>query len=121
MIVAGLGFRKDAGIDSLRDALRAVGGESAQAFATAEDKAGAAVILALAAEYNLPLFAIAAESLRNQITLTQSARVHALYGTGSLAEAAALAAAGPGAQLRGPRVTSQDGRATAALAERSPT
>ncbi|PTE19863.1 precorrin methylase, partial [Cereibacter changlensis JA139] len=32
-------------------------------------------------------------------------------------EAAALAAAGPGARLLGPRVTSADGRATAAIAE----
>ncbi|MDZ4391956.1 cobalamin biosynthesis protein [Cypionkella sp.] len=119
MIVAGLGFRKDAGIESLRDALRAAGGDNAHALATAEDKAAAAVIQALAAELALPLHAIPVESLRNQPTLTQSARVQARYGTGSLAEAAALAAAGPGARLLGPRVTSQDGRATAALAERN--
>lgn len=119
MIVAGLGFRKDAGIDSLRDALRAAGGGRVQALATAADKADAAVMQAFAAEMALPVHAIALEHLRNQPTLTQSARVRALYGTGSLAEAAALAAAGPGARLLGPRVTSQDGKATAALAERS--
>ncbi len=120
MIVAGLGFRKDAGIDSLRDALARIGGHAAQALATAADKADAAVIQALAAERNLPLHAISLENLRNQLTLTQSARVQARYNTGSLAEAAALAAAGPGARLLGARVTSQDGMATAALAERSP-
>ena len=120
MIVAGLGFRKDAGIDSLRDALRAAGGHVVQALATAEDKAEAPVIQALAAERNLPLHAIPLATLKNQLTLSQSARVQARYGTGSLAEAAALAAAGPGARLLGPRVTSQDGKATAALAERSP-
>ena len=119
MIVAGLGFRKDAGIDSLRDALRAAGGEKTQALATAEDKAGSPVIQALAAEMALHLHAVPLERLRNQPTLTQSSRVQARYGTGSLAEAAALAAAGPGARLLGPRVTSQDGKATAALAERS--
>ncbi|MDB5664301.1 cobalamin biosynthesis protein [Cypionkella sp.] len=119
MIVAGLGFRKDAGIDSLRDALARAGGNVAQALATAEDKADAPVILALAAELALPLHAIPLAALKNQLTLTESTRVHALYGTGSLAEAAALAAAGPGARLLGPRVTSQDGKATAALAERS--
>lgn len=121
MIVAGLGFRKDASVDSLRNALRAAGGHAAQALATAEDKARAPQIRALAAELALPLHAIPRAALQNQTTLTKSARVQSLYGTGSLAEAAALAAAGPGAQLLGPRVTSHDGKATAALAERSPT
>ncbi|KAF0174389.1 MAG: hypothetical protein FD162_1212 [Rhodobacteraceae bacterium] len=119
MIVAGLGFRKDAGVASLRDALARAGGLHAQALATAADKAEALVIQSLAAELALPLRAIPSETLRSQQTLTQSPRVSALYGTGSLAEAAALAAAGPGARLLGPRVTSQDGKATAALAERS--
>lgn len=118
MIVAGLGFRTDAGLESLRDALARAGGHP-QALATAADKAEAAVIRALAAGCDLPLHAIPLEILKHQPTLTQSPRVQARYGTGSLAEAAALAAAGPGARLLGPRVTSQDGRATAALAERS--
>lgn len=119
MIVAGVGFRKDAGIASLRDALARAGGLQVQALATAADKASAAVIQTLAGEMALPLHAIPLDILRSQPTLTQSPRVSALYGTGSLAEAAALAAAGPGARLLGPRVTSQDGKATAALAERS--
>ncbi|GLS86523.1 precorrin methylase [Cypionkella aquatica] len=120
MIFAGLGFRKDAGIDSLRDALARAGGGIIHALATADDKADAPQIRALGAELALPLHAIPLQVLQNQPTLTQSARVHARYGTGSLAEAAALAAAGPGARLLGARVTSRDGRATAALAERSP-
>ncbi len=91
MIVAGIGFRKDAGIDSLRDALTRAGGLAAQALATAEDKAAAPQIRAFALELALPLHAIPLLSLRNQPTLTQSARVQTLYGTGSLAEAAALA------------------------------
>lgn len=119
MIVAGLGFRTDAGIDSLRDALVRAGGH-ADALATAADKANAPQIRALAAELALTLQSIPLDMLKNQPTLTQSARVQARYGTGSLAEAAALAAAGPGARLLGARVTSQDGKATAALAERNP-
>ena len=119
MIVAGIGFRKDAGIDSLRDALARAGGDAAQALATAKDKADSPVIQALTAEMALHLHAVPLERLRNQPTLTQSARVQARYGTGSLAEAAALVAAGPGARLLAARVTSQDGKATAALAERS--
>jgi cobalt-precorrin 5A hydrolase len=118
MIVAGLGFRTDAGVDSLRDALACAGGHP-QALATAEDKASAPAIRALAADLALPLHAIPLAKLTNQPTLTQSPRVQARYGTGSLAEAAALAAAGPGARLLGARVTSKDGKATAALAERS--
>lgn len=118
MIVAGFGFRKDAGIDSLRDALSRTGAQP-QALATAADKADTAAFRALAAEMGLPLHAISLVDLKSQPTQTHSSRVADLYGTGSLAEAAALAAAGPNARLLGPRVISKDGKATAALAERS--
>jgi cobalt-precorrin 5A hydrolase len=111
MIVAGLGFRKDASVNSLRDALACTGAQP-QALATAADKAEAPAFRALAAEMGLPLFAISLADLKSQPTQD-------LYGTGSLAEAAALAAAGPNARLLGPRVISKDGKATAALAERS--
>jgi len=47
-------------------------------------------------------------------TATRSERVHALIGVPSVAEAAALAAAGPLAQLIGPRLAV--GPATCALA-----
>ena len=50
-------------------------------------------------------------------TLSQSDRVEALFQTGSVAEATALVAAGQGAQLRRPRAVSEDGTATAAIAE----
>jgi len=43
--------------------------------------------------------------------------VPARYGARSVAEAAALAAAGPGARLVGTRVISDDRLATAAIAE----
>lgn len=120
MIVAGIGFRKSASLASLRDAFLRAGGDQAQALATAEDKAGAAAFRDLAAECGLPIHTVALADLARQPVQTRSARVSALYGTGSLAEAAALAAAGPGARLLTPRVISQDGMATAALAERSP-
>lgn len=118
MIIAGLGFRKSASLDSLRDAFLRAGGAQATALATAEDKAGATILRQLAAERNLPIHAVPLAALAAQPVQNISARVAALYGTGSLAEAAALAAAGPGAQLLAARVTSQDRRATAALAER---
>ena len=56
-------------------------------------------------------------ALTAQATSTQSPASRASRGTGSVAEAAALAAAGPGARLLSPRVISADGRATCALAE----
>ncbi|MBH1973484.1 MAG: cobalamin biosynthesis protein [Rhodobacteraceae bacterium] len=118
MIVAGMGFRQSASLAALRDAFARAGGGSAQAIATAEDKAGAPTFRAFAAECGLPIHSVPMADLAGQPVQTQSTRVAALYGTGSLAEAAALAAAGPGARLLAPRVTSQDGTATAALAER---
>lgn len=118
MIVAGIGFRKSADIDALRDAFVRAGGHRATAIATAKDKSEAAVLQALAAETRLPICAVEVSVLAGQAVQTRSARVTALYGTGSLAEAAALAAAGPGAKLIVARVTSADGTATAALAER---
>lgn len=59
----------------------------------------------------LPLEALLA---RENDVLTRSARVEALLGVGSVAEAAALAGAGPGSLLLGPRIASE--RATCAIA-----
>jgi cobalt-precorrin 5A hydrolase len=116
MRVAGFGFRRGATEAALREALdRAGGPEGLTALATATDKA--AQLAALARALGLPLLAIEAEALAAQPVLTQSARVQALRGTGSLAEAAALAGAGPGARLLAPRAQSADKAATAAIAE----
>lgn len=117
MKVAGLGFRSSAGVESLRAALAAAGGQGADALATSERKAGAPAMQALAAETGLPLLALPEDLLAAQTTLTESARVRRLTGAGSLAEAAALAGAGPGARLLGERAVSADGLATAALAQ----
>ncbi|MEZ5797552.1 MAG: cobalamin biosynthesis protein [Paracoccaceae bacterium] len=116
MRVAGIGFRRDASLAALEQALslaEAQGGR-ADALATHADKAGADVLLALARARNLPVHGVA---VRGVATPTQSARVAALHGTGSLAEAAALVAAGPTARLTVARVTAPDGMATAAIAE----
>jgi cobalt-precorrin 5A hydrolase len=118
MRIAGMGFRKTAGIDSLRSALLAAGGtDGVVALATAADKAEARALIALAAELRLRICAIAPTALAAVETQTRSDRVAARFGTGSLAEAAALAAAGAGARLLGPRAVSADGMATAAIAE----
>lgn len=117
MRVAGFGFRKGASAAALADALARAGGAAGlTALASAEDKA--AGLQGIAQTLGLPVIGVPKAALAAQPVLTHSARVQALYGTGSLAEASALAAAGPGARLLGPRAQSQDGSATAAIAER---
>ena len=117
MIVAGFGFRAQARPESLRDALaQACQGRRVTQLATAQDKAATATFATFARAEALPARAIPPEALCAQTTATCSARVLAERGTGSVAEAAALAAAGPGARLLGPRVFSSDRMASCALA-----
>jgi cobalt-precorrin 5A hydrolase len=115
MRVAGLGFRHGANEQSLADALARAGGE-VDALATPADKAEAPAIVALAQTLGLPVVAVPGLDLRAAPTLTHSDRVMAKRGTGSVAEAAALAAAGPGARLVAARVVSGDRMATCAIA-----
>ena len=118
MKVAGIGFRAEATVASLRAALAAAGGaDGVEALATSEAKAGADVMRAFAAELGLPIIAAAPADLAQQVTLTESTRVREKTGAGSLAEAAALAALGSDARLLGPRSVSDDHMATAAIAE----
>lgn len=118
MIVAGFGFRAAASEVSLRDALRLAGPAAPGALAAPADKAGAACLVDLATSLALPVIPVPAPALRAARTLTRSPRIQAARDTGSVAEAAALAAAGPGAELLGPRVISADRMATCALARR---
>ena len=114
MIVAGFGFRGAATADSLADAYAKAG--EAQLLATVSDKVPG-VFEAFAEGQGLDVVAVEADDLIVQQTITQSFTSLAERGTGSVAEAAALAAAGAGARLIGPRVISDDGCATCALAE----
>jgi cobalt-precorrin 5A hydrolase len=140
MRVAGLGFRQGAEMASLEAALEAaldaalkaelqIAQEAARqtaaaaaaplrldALATAARKTADPAVQALARRLGLPLLALTDEVLATQTTLTESPRVREHTGTGSLAEAAALAAAGPQGRLLGPRAVSPDGCATAAIA-----
>ena len=118
MKVAGLGFRRDASVASLREALRAAGGaEGLAALATMSDKADAQALTSLAQELGLAIRSIPAEALAEIETVTHSELTSARFGTGSVAEAAAIAAAGRGARLIAARAVSQDRMATAAIAE----
>lgn len=115
VIVAGFGFSTQAGEESLRGALdaacQASGRPAVAALATAGDKAPALAPLARA--LGLPVIALTPPW---PATTTCSAASRTARGTGSLAEAAALKAAGPGARLLGPRALSPDRLATCALA-----
>lgn len=118
MKVAGLGFRRDVTLASLREALAAAGDcQTLAAIATVSDKAETEAFRRLANELNVPIKAISPEALAGIVTLTQSERIKATFATGSVAEAAALAAAGGRARLLTSRVVSQDHSATAAIAE----
>ncbi len=117
MIVAGFGFRASASVDSLRSAYEmAARGHPVNALATADDKAQAACLTALAEALRLPVLPIPAAAIQAADTTTSAGRVLQERATGSLAEAAALAAAGPHARLASPRHISQDRRATCAIA-----
>jgi cobalt-precorrin 5A hydrolase len=116
MKVAGFGFRSSASEASLAEALAFAGGaQGLTALATVQDKV--AGLQAFAEGLGLPVIGLERAMLETIQTPTQSPRVKAHFGTGSLAEAAALAAAGPGARLKGKRSQSSDGAATAAIAE----
>ncbi|MFN3208634.1 MAG: cobalamin biosynthesis protein [Roseovarius sp.] len=114
MIVAGFGFTTRATHASFRDALALTGGVP-DALATAQDKL--AQLAPFARELGLPLHAVSSDQLTRQDTQTRSAASEKEYGTGSVAEAAALAAAGPGSALLAPRCISTDRMATCALAQ----
>lgn len=124
-VIAGLGFRQQTSCQALRQALDAALAAAAagqvgvaltlRALATADDKCQHPSLAQLAAELALPLHAVPLAQLAAQ-PAHASARVPARYGARSLAEAAALAAAGPGAVLACKRHVSTDGSATAAIA-----
>lgn len=121
MNVAGIGCRRGVARAEVEVAIAAVlardGHPRIDALATGEAKRDEPAIAAAAASLGLPLLypdltdAVAA-------TLTRSARVESLLGVPSLAEAAALAAAGPGATLLGPRLAV--GQVTCAIAMGAP-
>ena len=116
MIVAGFGFTSRATQGSLMDALRQTGhAEAVDMLATAEDKA--ARLTDLCNHMQSTIVGIPSPTLQAMQTETQSDISRAHRHTGSLAEAAALAAAGPGARLIITRCISSDREATCAIAQ----
>lgn len=120
MRIAGFGFRAATSIASLEEVLAAAGGPAGLcALAVLEGKADAPVVRAFAGKLGLPVRIVRREALAGLETPTRSPRIVATFGTGSVAEAVALAAVGVGAVLLVSRMTSQDRMATVAIAGRS--
>jgi cobalt-precorrin 5A hydrolase len=122
MIVAGVGCRKGASATAIADAiacaLRRAGLErcSIAKIATSAAKGAEPGLAAAALSLGVPLVLVPQADLEaaSSRTKTHSQRVMALAGVPSVAEAAALAVAGPTARLLTPRIAV--GTATCALA-----
>jgi cobalt-precorrin 5A hydrolase len=120
MIVAGVGFRRNCSVDDLLSVVRATMARSGTAaidcLATADFKRGAACLHEAAAALGVEVALVGEPALAAAAPrcLTQSRHVQAITGHASIAEAACLAAAGPGSRLLQPRLAAA--RATCALA-----
>lgn len=114
-MIAGLGFRDEAQLASLLDALERAKAREVRRLALPARKAGHPLAAELQ-RIGYDLLWIGDAALAAVSTPTQSAIALAVYRTGSVAEACALVAAGPRAWLSAPRALSEDRFAAAALA-----
>jgi cobalt-precorrin 5A hydrolase len=122
MIVAGVGCRRGAPAPDIEAAIRTalqsagIAADALDAIATAQAKGAEAGIAAAAEKLGVRVLLVPEAELKaaSARTTTRSERVLALTGVPSVAEAAALAAAGPSARLVSPRLVI--GAATCALA-----
>lgn len=112
MVIAGFGCRAEATAESFRSALAATGMRP-DALAVPADRAA---VIAPFAE-GMAVHTIATDLLQGIDTPTRSTVSLAARGVGSVAEAVALAAAGPGARIVVARVISSDRMATCAIAQ----
>lgn len=111
MIVAGIGCRRGASAEAVLAALDAalcaagLSREAVSSLATGAPKAEEPGLRAAAERLGLPLVVVkeAALTAVEQHLLTSSAASRRATGSGSLSEAAALAAAGPASRLAAPR------------------
>lgn len=120
MRIVGIGCRAEATqsalIEAIEMALIASSGPL-DAIATTVERAESRMVRAVAKRFNLEIIAVDPADLAGKVTPTQSPRILARFGTGSLAEAVALIAAESSAQLLCSRQISSDGMATAAIAQ----
>ena len=120
MIVAGFGFRSAANADSFQDAFERAGEDALiSSLATLEDKADHPAFQAFARARKLPILGVSGVAAQPVATATDTRASRMARQLSSVAEATALAAAGPGAKLIQTRVVSADRMATCALAQAS--
>ena len=116
MTVAGFGFRRGAQLASLIDALERIEAEYGAVDRLAAAQSMLPLVQALGRARGIAVVAVADAVLPSAATLTRSEQSLQARGTGSVAEAVALLAAGPGAVLLGLRLISTDRMATVAVA-----
>ncbi|MBB3232629.1 cobalamin biosynthesis protein [Halomonas stenophila] len=117
MRVAGFGFRRSATLASLAEALDRLETRHGPVDRLAAAESMRPRVEALGEARGLATLGVPDDALASAATLTHSRHSRRARGTGSVAEAVALLAAGPGATLLGPRLVSTDRRATAAVAK----
>ena len=107
----GLGARRGVAADDIVALVTRVANEhrvnvAELALCAHESKTGEAGLHEAARLLGVELRFLSAEALRERrgMTATHSPRVKAMFGVGSVAEAAALVGAGPGSRLVAPRV-----------------
>ncbi len=126
MIVAGVGCRRGASASDIEAAIRAtllranIAARSLDSIATIAAKNAEVGIQAAARQFGVPVVLVSGADLQaaEPRTKTRSERVREITGVSSVAEAAALAAAGPSARLISSRLVI--GAATCALAISEP-
>ena len=123
MIAAGFGFRKNVNFESLLEVFKTlcarhkIAQDDVRCFATHLDKAQNEALLSLSQHLNISIVAISQIEIEQQNPKSQLDLSLKNYNTGSVSEAAALAATGKTSKLIGRRIISKDGRATCALAQ----
>ena len=125
MIVAGIGCRRGARVAAIVQSIEAalatcgLGLLKLQALATAAGKSDEPGLCEAAARLSLPLIALTEEDLVRAApgALTRSQRVLDLKGVPSIAETAALAAAGRNARLLAARVSNKEASCAIAIGE----
>ena len=116
MIVAGIGCRRGVSADAVAAAIAVAAARCGlerhqiDALATAVEKSDEAGIASAAQETATPLILVTLAQMQGAAddALTSSSRVMDLKGVPSVAETSALAAAGRGARLLAPRISTGD-------------
>ncbi len=114
--IAGFGFRRSATIASLAEALERLEAQYGPADRLAAADSMRSRVERLGEARGLETLAVPDAALASADTHTHSPHSRRARSTGSVAEAVARLAAGPGSELLGPRLISMDRCATAAMA-----